>query len=453
MSAPGLPRIAPRRAAQAIWETALAAADVRPLVHHAVRRLDEHRFQIGVDRIEIGAGGRALAIGCGKASAAMAAALEEVVGDRLEGGLVVVKDGCGASTRRVRIIEAGHPVPDARGEAAARAILEHVQDLREADLVFMLLSGGGSALTPAPAPPVTLDEKRAVTRLLLAAGANITELNAVRKHLSLMKGGQLARRAAPARVVTLVLSDVIGDPLDVIGSGPTAPDPSTFDAAIDVLRRRGIWETVAASVRVRLDAGRRGQVEETPKPGDPVFARVTHHVIGNNTLVTDAAVARAAALGYRPVLLTRALEGEARNVAREMVARARALPAPACLVAGGETTVTVRGEGLGGRCQEFALAAALAVEGGDNMTVLAAGTDGSDGPTDAAGGLVDAGTVDRARSAGLDARAALANNDAHRALASSGDLVVSGPTRTNLLDLYLVLHGGCSADERTALTS
>jgi glycerate 2-kinase len=445
--------ITPRQAAQAIWDAALAAADVHPLVHRALRRVDARVFQVGADRIEIGAGGRALAIGCGKASAAMAAALEEIVGDRLEDGLVVVKDGCGAPTRRVRILEAGHPVPDVRGESAAHAILERLRGLGAQDVVFVLISGGGSALTPAPAPPVTLDEKRAVTRLLLAAGATITELNAVRKHLSLMKGGQLARRAAPARVVTLVLSDVIGDPLDVIGSGPTAPDPSTFEAAVDVLRRRGVWDRVAASVRSRLEAGREGAIEETPKPGDPVFARVTHHVIGNNVLVTEAAVARAAALGYAPVLLTRALEGEARDVAREMVARARTLPRPACLIAGGETTVTVRGAGLGGRCQEFALAAALAVDGAGEVAVLAAGTDGSDGPTDAAGGLVDGGSVDRARAGGIDARVALENNDAHAALAASGDLVVSGPTRTNLLDLYLVLHGGCSSDERTALSS
>lgn len=445
--------ITPRQAAQAIWDAALAAADVRPLVHRAVRRIGDRVFQVGPDCVEIGVGGRVLAIGGGKASAAMAAALEDVVGDRLEDGLVVVKDGCGTATRRVQIVEAGHPVPDARGEAAARAILERLQGLGEEDVVLMLLSGGGSALMPAPAPPVTLDEKRAATRLLLAAGANITELNAVRKHLSLTKGGQLARRAAPARVVTLVLSDVIGDPLDVIGSGPTAPDPSTFDAAIEVLRRRGIWNSVAPAVRARLDAGARGEIDETPKPGDPIFGRVTHHVIGNNALVTDAALARAEGLGYRPVFLTRALEGEAREIARELVARARTLPPPACLVAGGETTVTVRGAGLGGRCQEFALSAALALEEADGMTVLAAGTDGTDGPTDAAGGLTDAGTAGRARAAGVDPHAALENNDAHQVLAASGDLVVSGPTRTNLLDLYLVLHSGCSSDERTALSS
>ena len=430
-----------RRAARSIWNAALAAADVRPLVRRAVQRLDASAFQVGEERVEIPRGGRALVIGCGKASAAMAAALEEIVGDWIDDGLVVVKDGYACPTRRVKVVESGHPVPDARGEAAARWMLERLRGLSSSDVVFMLISGGGSALTPAPAPPVTLQEKRTVTRLLLEAGATIGELNAVRKHLSLMKGGQLARRAAPARVVTLLLSDVIGDPLDVIASGPTAPDPSTFDTAVEVLRRRDLWDRVPASVRSRLGAGRRGHVEETPKPGDAVFARVTHHVIGNNSLVTDAAVARAAALGYRPVLLTRALEGEASEVARDLVARARALPAAACLIAGGETTVTVRGTGLGGRCQEFALAAALALDGVEEVTVLAAGTDGTDGPTDAAGGLVDGGSVARAGASGIDAGAALQNNDAHRALQAAGDLIESGPTRTNLLDLYIVLHG------------
>ena len=442
-----------REAARAIWETALAAADVRPLVQRAARRVDASAWEIGGGRVEVPRGGRVLAVGCGKASGAMAAALEDVVGDRLDAGLVVVKDGYAVPTRRVRIVEAGHPVPDARGEAAARGILDLLRGLTERDVVFLLISGGGSALTPAPAPPVTLEEKRAVTRLLLDAGANISELNAVRKHLSFVKGGQLARVSAPARVIALVLSDVIGDPLDVIASGPAAPDSSTFSVAVDVLRRRGVWESTPASVRARLDAGLRGELEETPKPGDPVFARVSHHIVGNNALVTDAAIARATALGYRPVLLTRALEGEARDVARDLIARARALEPPACLVAAGETTVTVRGTGKGGRCQELALAAALGVDGVSDVTVLAGGTDGTDGPTDAAGAVVDGTSLARMRAAGVDARAALEANDAHQALAAAGDLLVSGPTCTNLLDLYLVLHGRCSADERTALSS
>jgi glycerate 2-kinase len=390
---------------------------------------------LDLDRVD-----RIFVLGCGKAGAAMAQVVEEILGDRISAGLVVVKDGHLAPTRIVSIVEAGHPVPDARGERAAGGLLALATSAGERDLVLFLVSGGGSALTPAPASPVTLAEKQAVTRALLEAGATIGELNAVRKHLSRLKGGQLARTAAPAAVLTLVLSDVIGDPLDVIASGPTAPDPTTFGRALDVLRERGVLAAAPATVRERLTAGARGAIAETPKPGDPLFRRVANAVIGNNALIATAAVERARALGYRPQLLTRELQGEARSVARQLVELARSLPPPACVIASGETTVTVRGRGRGGRCQEFALAAALLVESEPGITVLAAGTDGTDGPTDAAGAIVDGSTVERARRAGLDARVALDDNDAYHVLRATGDLIVSGPTNTNLLDLYAVLR-------------
>jgi len=414
-----------RDAVRAIWEAALAAGDVTPLV----------RRHLHLDRRHA----RIFLLGAGKASGAMAAAAEEVAGDRVAGGFVVVKDGYGGHLRRVEIAEAGHPVPDARGLAASARLLEVARSAGEGDLVLFLVSGGGSALTLAPAPPITLAEKQEVTRLLLASGAAIGELNAVRKHLSAFKGGQLARAAAPAAVLTLALSDVIGDPLDVIASGPTAPDPTTFADALEVLARRGLSGRVPPSVARRLEAGRAGEIQETPKPGDPLFERVANVVIGNNALVTDAAAATARRLGYRTDLATRELQGEARDVAREFVARARRLPPPACLIAGGETTVTVRGPGKGGRCQEFALAAALALEPTDRITILAAGTDGTDGPTDATGAIVDAGSIARGSAAGADARRALADNDAYRFLRASDDLLVSGPTRTNLLDLYVAV--------------
>jgi glycerate 2-kinase len=390
---------------------------------------------LDLDRVD-----RIFVLGCGKAGAAMAQVVEEILGDRISAGLVVVKDGHLAPTRIVSIVEAGHPVPDARGERAAGGLLALATSAGERDLVLFLVSGGGSALTPAPASPVTLAEKQAVTRALLEAGATIGELNAVRKHLSRLKGGQLARTAAPAAVLTLVLSDVIGDPLDVIASGPTAPDPTTFGRALDVLRERGVLAAAPATVRERLTAGARGAIAETPKPGDPLFRRVANAVIGNNALIATAAVERARALGYRPQLLTRELQGEARSVAGQLVELARSLPPPACVIASGETTVTVRGRGRGGRCQEFALAAALLVESEPGITVLAAGTDGTDGPTDAAGAIVDGSTVERARRAGLDARVALDDNDAYHVLRATGDLIVSGPTNTNLLDLYAVLR-------------
>lgn len=423
-----------RRAARSVFEAALLAADVGPLVRRALAE------------VRPPARGRVLAVGAGKASGAMAAAAEQVLGDAIVDGLVAVKDGYRAPTRRIRLLEAGHPVPDARGEAAARQIHALAESAGRDDLLLVLVSGGGSALTPAPVPPITLADKQAMTRLLLAAGANINQLNTVRKHCSLLKGGQLARAAAPARVQALLLSDVIGDPLDVIASGPTAPDPSTFGEALAILDRFDLTGRAPAAVVERLQRGARGLIPETPKAEDPVFRHVTNTVIGNNLLVVEAAAARARALGYTPHLLTRALDGEARDRARELADLARQVrqgrgpvAPPACLIAGGETTVTVRGRGRGGRCQEWALAAALALEGTDGIVALAAGTDGTDGPTEAAGAVADGESAARARAQGHDPRARLDDNDSNPVFAALGDLVVTGPTSTNLLDLYLLL--------------
>ena len=423
-----------REAARSVFDAGLAAADVAPLVRRALAD------------VRLAPSGRVLVVGAGKASGAMATAAEAALGDAITDGLVVVKDGYRTATRRIRLVEAGHPVPDARGETAARQIRAMAEAAGADDLLLVLVSGGGSALTPAPVPPITLADKQAMTRLLLSAGANINQLNAVRKHCSLLKGGQLARAAAPARVHALLLSDVVGDPLDVIASGPTAPDASTFADARAILERFDLLARAPAPIADRLERGMRGEAPETPKPDDPVFRRVTNTVIGNNALVVDAAAARARELSYTPHVLTRSLEGEAREVADRLVALARQVregrgpvAAPACVIAGGETTVTVRGKGAGGRCQEFGLAAALALEGQDGVVALAAGTDGTDGPTDAAGAMVDGASAGRARERGLDPRASLDANDSNPVLAAIGDLVVTGPTNTNLLDLYLLL--------------
>ena len=428
-----------RESARTIFDAALAAGDVRPLTARALREIREP------------APGRVLVVGAGKASGAMAAAAEEAWGDRIAAGVVAVKDGYTAPTRRVRLLEAGHPVPDERGAAAAREIRALAESAGPDDLLLVLISGGGSALTPAPVPPITLGDKQEMTRLLLSAGATINQLNAVRKHSSLLKGGQLVRAAAPARVEALLLSDVIGDPLDVIASGPTTPDVSTFGEALEILDRFGLRDRTPQSIVERLERGARGELPETPKPGDPVFAHVRNTVIGNNALVVDAAAARARALGFAPHVLTRSLEGEAREVARDLIARGHAIregrgpvAAPACLIAGGETTVTVRGKGKGGRCQEVALAAALELRNQRDIVLLAAGTDGSDGPTDAAGAIVDGESAERARRQGADPVRGLEENDSNRVLGSSGDLLVTGPTNTNLLDLYLVLVGASS---------
>ncbi|HEV8672543.1 MAG TPA: glycerate kinase [Methylomirabilota bacterium] len=436
-----------RSAARAILDAAIAAGDARRLTRQALR-LDGARLGVGGRTLDLARVRRILVVGAGKASGEMAEALEGVLGERVRDGLVVVKDRRAVAPARVRVVEAGHPLPDERGRAAAAEILALVEAAGPDDLVFCVISGGGSALAPLPVPGVSLAEKQAVTRLLLEAGATINELNAVRKHLSRLKGGQLPRAAAPAPVVGLLLSDVIGDPLDVIASGPTAPDPTTFADALAVLDRFGLRHRIPDAARSYLEAGARGEVPETPKPEDPIFTRVTNAVVGNNRLVVEAAAATARGLGYAPLVLTRSLQGEAREAARVFVAllehaaeAGQPVSRPGCLIAAGETTVTVRGTGKGGRCQEFCLALAPGLTALPGAVVLAAGTDGSDGPTDAAGAIVDRTTVDRARAAGLDPRTALADNNSHAVFATLGDLVVTGPTGTNLMDLYLGLLG------------
>ena len=363
-------------------------------------------------------------------------------------GLVAVKERRDPGPRRIRVVESGHPIPDARGEAAGQEILRLARDAGPDDLVLCLISGGGSALAASPAPGVTLAEKQTVTRLLLECGATINELNAVRKHLSRLKGGRLARAAYPAPIVALLLSDVIGDPLDVIASGPTAPDPTTFDGALAILDRFELRARLPPTARAHLEAGARGEAEDTPKPGDPALAGVTNVVIGNNGLVVEAAVEEARRLGLTPWLMTRRLQGEAREVARvfagilDEISRGDSpVGRPACLIAGGETTVTVRGPGTGGRCQEFALALVSELAAMQGVVVLAAGTDGSDGPTGAAGAVADPTTLERAAGRGLDVRRALGENDSHRFFAALGDLVVTGPTGSNLMDVYLGLVG------------
>jgi len=376
----------------------------------------------------------------------MAATVEEIVGARLARGIAVTKYGHGQPLRTVELYEAGHPLPDAAGLQAAGAIEEMLQGTREEDLVLILISGGGSALLPAPAGEVTLDEKGVVTRLLQEAGAEIGELNTVRKHLSRLKGGGLARLAAPARVLTLILSDVIGDPLEVIASGPSVPDPTTYADALEVLDRRRLLAKVPPAVLAHLRRGAAGALPETAKPGAPFFDRTVNLLVGNNARAVFAAAREAERLSYRTLVLSTTVAGEAREVAavhaamaREIVARGYPLPPPACLISGGETTVTVRGRGRGGRNQEFALAAALEIAGLPGTLVLSAGTDGTDGPTDAAGAFADGGTVARATTAGLSPRKHLMENDAYPFFASLGDLLMTGPTLTNVMDLRIVL--------------
>ncbi|HUQ94473.1 MAG TPA: glycerate kinase [Bryobacteraceae bacterium] len=387
---------------------------------------------------------KVIVLGAGKASAAMALAVEEVLGERIHTGLVNVKYGHTVPLKRVELKECGHPVPDEAGVSGSRRISALASGATEKDLIVCVISGGASALLPAPAPGVSLGEKQETTKLLLACGANIHEMNAVRKHLSSLKGGQLARLAWPATVITLILSDVIGDNLDVIGSGPTAPDPSTFAMARAILTKYGIWERVPAPVRSRLERAE----QETPKPGATELRRTQNLIVGSNRLAVDACKGKAKALGYRAMILSTTIQGETRDVAgvhaaiaREIRNSGQPLRAPACVISGGETTVTLRGRGKGGRSQEFSLAAAMDIDGLKNVLLLSAGTDGTDGPTDAAGALCDGTTAERARGLGMNAAAFLAGNDSYAFFDALGDLIRTGPTNTNVMDVRLILVG------------
>ncbi len=377
----------------------------------------------------------------------MARAAEAVLGPRLQEG-IAVSAAPGRGLRRVRLRIASHPLPDERGLEAAREVEELARSLGTDDTMVLLLSGGASALLPAPVPGLTLEEKARTTELLLRAGATIHELNAVRKHLSRLKGGGLLRAAAPARVLTLVLSDVVGDDLSTIASGPAAPDPSTFDDALEVLRRRGVIERVPRAVRRHLEAGARGEVPETPKAGDPLFENVRARVVGSNRLSVNAAARAARGLGLRPLVLTTRLEGEAREAARGLVAvlaecvyEGRPARPPVCLIAGGETTVSVRGDGEGGRNQELATAAVDPLSLLPVPTLLASlATDGVDGKSDAAGGVADDQSLERARRLGLAPPAAfLDESDSRSFLGPLGDLIVTGPTGTNVMDVTVLL--------------
>ena len=440
-----------RRHAMQILSAAVDAADPAAAIGRTLHR-DGRRLRVGAHTLALPPAARVFVIGAGKASARMAAAVESRLGDLIAGGVVVTKYGHGAALSRVALVEAGHPLPDAAGLAGARRAAEVAAAAGPDDLVLVLLSGGGSALLPLPVEGITLEEKGAATDLLLRAGATITELNAVRKHLSRIKGGGLARLAAPATVVALVLSDVLHNPLDVIASGPTVPDPTTFADALAAVDRYGLRDQLPAAVREHLERGAAGRAAETPKPGDAVFARSVAVVIGDITVAAAAAAERAQALGYAIRLEPVDVEGEARVVGERFGALLRDLRAggagsalPACVLMGGETTVTVRGAGRGGRNQEFALAAAGPLDGLPQTLLVAFGTDGTDGPTDAAGAVADGTTLARARARGLDAAAALATNDAYPFFAALGDLIVTGPTGTNVNDLWLGLLGAAAA--------
>jgi len=430
-----------------ILDASLSSVDPERAVIDHFRR-DGSSLIINGTRLPLDAFERIFLIGAGKAGEPMARAIQEILGDRLTIGVVVVKDGYAKNTTltpQISIITAAHPVPDHRGIQAAKKILKLLQDTTHRDLVIFLFSGGGSALLTSPPPGISLPDLQNLTEILLRCGATINEINVLRKHLDEVKGGQLARRAAPARVITLILSDVIGDPLDIIASGPTVPDPSTFQDALSILERYSIVPQVPAAILDHLRRGIEGDLSDTPKPGDPNFERVTNLVIASNMTAAQAAVQQAQHEGFHARLLTCFLQGEARQAGRflaavlkQMATDGQPLPRPACLVAGGETTVTLKGEGLGGRNQELALAAVDDLIGLQGALLAALATDGGDGPTDAAGAVVSGKTRDRARELGLAPEDYLARNDSYHFFERLDDLIITGPTQTNVNDLIFL---------------
>jgi hydroxypyruvate reductase len=385
-------------------------------------------------------------IGAGKASAAMAQAVEEILGERIKAGVINVKYGHALPLDIITLNEAGHPVPDEAGLKGTQEIVQLLEKSGENDLVLCLISGGGSALLPYPAEGITLDEKRQLTQILLDIGATIHEMNALRKHVSRVKGGRLARFAYPATLVTLILSDVIGDDLDSIASGPTVPDRSTYADCLRILQKYSVQDKVPGAVLDYIKRGSKGTVAETPKVNDPAFVKTQSVIVASNSLALQAAKHKADVLGYNSLVLSSSIEGETKDVAlvhaaiaQEILKTGEPVSKPACVISGGETTVTIRGQGKGGRNQEFVLAAAIAIDGLENVAILSGGTDGTDGPTDAAGALADGTTVSRAASQGLDAQEYLRNNDSYSFFHSLGDLLKTGPTFTNVMDLRLVL--------------
>ncbi|MEO6308143.1 MAG: glycerate kinase [Nitrospiraceae bacterium] len=422
----------------------LDAADARKAVGRAISRNGEE-LVIGQRRYDLRRYERVVVLGAGKATASMAQAVEQRLGSWLNDGFVVVKHGHVAPTKRIVVAEAGHPVPDRSGQRATARLCAMAAELGPRDLLIVLLSGGASSLLPAPVAGVTLADKQRTTQKLLRCGANIGDINIVRKHLSRIKGGRLAE-LTEATVVTLILSDVLGDDLSAIASGPTAPDPTTYQQAVTILKRHRIWQAVPQRVRRHLDRGCQGLASETPKPGAPLFRRVHHHIVGNNAAAVTAVARAAREAGLRTLVHTPAVTGEAREagkwlgaLAKNIARKGKPLQRPCCVVAGGETTVTVTGKGTGGRAQEFAAAAALEIAGLAKVWVVAIGTDGSDGPTDAAGAVIDGHTVARAQGLSVDLKDALKRHNSYPALKRLHQLIVTGPTGTNVNDLYLLL--------------
>ncbi len=439
-----------KRMAKAIFLKALSAVDPSKILKDRIR-IERDRLLVKTEResektVELSGVNKIFLVGTGKASNSMAQAIEGIFGDRITRGVITTKYGHQLPLKKTEIIEAGHPLPDQKGYEGAKKIQRLLKESGPEDLVIFLLSGGGSALLPFPADHIDLKEKQEVTQLLLDCGANIKEINTIRKHISRIKGGWLAKWAYPSTVIGFILSDVVGDQLEVIGSGPTVPDPSTFEEAWEILRKYDLLNEIAPSIQKYLQLGKKGKVEETPKPQDVTFEKVTNCLIGSNILALRAAEKEAASLGFNALILSSSIEGETREAARfhtaiakQVVSSGNPIPRPACILSGGETTVTIKGKGLGGRNQEFALASAFEMSRIEKVVLLSGGTDGTDGPTDATGAVADHTTIDRGIAMGLDPKTFLDNNNAYPFFQQLGDLLITGPTYTNVMDVRIIL--------------
>ena len=438
------PVFALRHDAREIFNAALTAADPAKAVSRHLR-VDGDVIDINGRLYYLRSYRKVFVVGAGKASAQMCRAVADLVGDWLYDGIIIVKYGYAVPVKKIAIIEAGHPIPDENGLIATEQLVDLLRQTTSEDLVINLISGGGSALLCTPADGVSFHEKQEITRRLIGCGAPIGEINTIRKHISKVKGGLLAKLAYPSSLFSVILSDVVGDSISAIASGPTAPDPSTFSDCQVIVDRYKLRTEEFGSIARLIEQGSAGEIEETPKPGDPIFNNVLNVLIGSNRVAVIAAKERAASLGYSVKVVDDLAEGEATELAVAHAAIVKeiylsaAVRRPACVISGGEATVTLRGDGLGGRNQEFALATALEIDGLDGIVALIGGTDGTDGTSEAAGGIVDGGTVRRGKTHGLDARDYLSRNDSYHFLRATDDLLVTGPTFTNVMDLRLFI--------------
>ncbi len=435
----------PKNFLESIFRKGLNAVDPENAVLRYVRR-EENALYVDEKHYDLNNFKRILLIGAGKGTAPMAKAIENILGDYLTEGLIVVKYGYGMPLNKTNSMEAGHPIPDESGLKAAEKIVKKIEDFTEDDLIICALSGGGSALLPVPWSTINLNQKQETTRLLLECGATINEINAVRKHLSLIKGGGLAKFSYPATLISLILSDVVGDRLDIIASGPTVADENTYSDCIDIIDRYNLVKKLPKNIVEHFERGVKGDIPETPKPGDKIFSKTQNIIVGSNRSALLAAREEAISLGYNTIIISSQVEGEAKEAGKFLAAIGKEifkanLPIipPACILAGGETTVTIKGSGRGGRNQELALSFAIAIDGWGKISFISAGTDGTDGPTDAAGAIVDGTTCRKALNKNLNPYTFLENNDSNSFFKSLGNLFITGPTRTNVMDIMCVI--------------